>query len=82
MVWSAISVHGSNRLHIVLGTMNGVKYISMRNSRLLPQVRDWFEQNLAFFSKTLHLATLQKLFMPGSKQTRLKFRNGLEIGQI
>ena len=42
----------------------------MLNSRLLPQVRDWFEQNLAFFRKTLHFATLQKLFMPGSKLKR------------
>ena len=69
MEWRAISVHGPGRLHVAQGTINGAKYISMLNSCLLPQIRDWFEQNLAFFSNTMHLATLQKLFMPGSKLT-------------
>jgi len=51
MVWGAISVHGPSRLHIVEGTMNGAKYISMLNSRLLPQIRDWFEQEPCIFQQ-------------------------------
>ena len=51
MVWGAISVHGPSRLHIVEGTMNGAKYISMLNSRLLPQIRNWFEQEPCIFQQ-------------------------------
>ena len=51
MVWGAISVHGPSRLHIVEGTMNGAKYISMLNSRLLPQIRNWFEQQPCIFQQ-------------------------------
>ena len=51
MVWGAISVHGPSRLHIVEGTMNGAKYISMLNSRLLPQIRNWFEQESCIFQQ-------------------------------
>ena len=51
MVWGAISVHGPCRLHIVEGTMNGAKYISMVNSRLLPQIKNWFEQEPCIFQQ-------------------------------
>ena len=36
MVWGAISVRGTSRLHIVSGTMNAQKYISVLQTRLLP----------------------------------------------
>ena len=51
MVWGAISVHGPSRLHIVEETMNGAKHISMLNSRLLPQIRNWFEQEPCIFQQ-------------------------------
>ena len=41
MVWGAISIHGTGRLHIVSGTMNTQKYISVLQTRLLPQINDW-----------------------------------------
>jgi len=41
MVWGAISVHGTSRLHIVSGMMNAQKYISVLQTRLLPQIKDW-----------------------------------------
>ena len=41
MVWDAISIHGTSRLHIVSGTMNAQKYISVLQARLLPQIKDW-----------------------------------------
>ena len=41
MIWGAISVHGTSRLHIVSGTMNAQKYISVLRIRLLPQIKDW-----------------------------------------
>ena len=31
--------------------MNGAKYISMLNSRLLPQIRNWFEQEPCIFQQ-------------------------------
>ena len=36
MVWGAISVYGTSRLHIVEGTMNQIKYIKVLEERLLP----------------------------------------------
>ena len=41
MVWGAISVHGTSCLHIVSGTMNAQKHISVLQTRLLPQIKDW-----------------------------------------
>ena len=41
MIWGDISVHGTSRLHIVSGTMNAQKYISVLQTRLLPQIKDW-----------------------------------------
>ena len=40
-VWGAISIHGTSRLHIVSGTMNAQKYISVLQTRLVPQIKDW-----------------------------------------
>ena len=49
MVWGAISVHGTSRLHIVQGTMNQMKYVEMREGRLLRQVTKWFpDKNFIF----------------------------------
>lgn len=42
MVWGAISVHGTSRLHIVEGMMNQTKYIEVLRGRLLPQVTEWY----------------------------------------
>ena len=42
MVWGAISVHGTSRLHIVEGNMNQVKYIEVLKGRLLPQIKEWY----------------------------------------
>ena len=41
MVWGAISVDGTSRIYIVSGTMNSQKYISVLQTRLLPQIKDW-----------------------------------------
>ena len=49
MVWGAISVHGTSRLHIVQGTMNQMKYVEMLEGRLLRQVTEWFpDKNFIF----------------------------------
>ena len=42
MVWGAISIHGTNRLFIVQGTMNAKKYIEELSSRLKPQIHERF----------------------------------------
>ena len=42
MVWGAISVHGVSRLHIVEGTMRQDQYWKVLETRLLPQILEWF----------------------------------------
>lgn len=51
MVWGAISVHGTSRLHIVEGTMNQVKYIEVLKGRLLPQIREWYGEQPWIFQQ-------------------------------
>ena len=51
MVWGAISVHGTSRLHIVEGNMNQVKYIEVLKGRLLPQIREWYGQESWIFQQ-------------------------------
>lgn len=51
MVWGAISVHGTSRLHIVDGIMNQDKYIHVLDTRLLPQIRDWFHETSWIFQQ-------------------------------
>lgn len=42
LVWEAISIHGTSRLHIVDGTINQVKCTEVLQRQLLPQVKDWY----------------------------------------
>ena len=49
MIWGAISVHGTSRLHIVEETMNQVKYVQVLEGRQLRQVREWFAGNSFIF---------------------------------
>lgn len=42
MVWSVISAKGTGRLYIVEGTMNQHQYRKVLETRLLPQLRNWF----------------------------------------
>lgn len=42
MVWSVISFKGTGRLYIVDGTMRQDQYRKVLDSRLLPQVKEWF----------------------------------------
>ncbi|GLV40835.1 hypothetical protein CBL_10010 [Carabus blaptoides fortunei] len=42
MVWSVISAKGMGRLYIVEGTMRQDKYKRVLETRLLPQLREWF----------------------------------------
>lgn len=63
MVWGAISVHGTSRLHIVEGTMNAVKYIEVLRGRLLPQIREWYGEQPWIFqqdSAPCHMAKAVK----------------------
>ena len=86
MVWGAISVHGPSRLHIVEGTMNGAKYISMLNSRLLPQIRNWFEQEPCIFqqdSAPCHTAKAVYAWFKTNKIKVLKWpRNSPDMNPI
>lgn len=50
MVWSVISAKGMGRLYIVEGTMRQDQYKRVLETRLLPQVKEWFpgEDNYIF----------------------------------
>jgi len=42
MVWSCISTKGTGRLYIVQGTMKQDQYKTVLQTRLIPQLREWF----------------------------------------
>jgi transposase len=66
MVWGAISIHGTSRLFIVEGTMNGKKYIDVLEKRLLPQTREWFPDNHYIFQQDnapCHTSKIVKTWM-------------------
>ncbi|RVE51166.1 hypothetical protein evm_004131 [Chilo suppressalis] len=48
MVWSVISSKGVGRLYIVQGTMRQDQYRQVLESRLLPQLREWFPDGEEF----------------------------------
>ena len=48
MVWSVISSKGLGRLYIVEGTMRQDQYKKVLETRLLPQIRDWFADGEKF----------------------------------
>lgn len=45
MVWSVISAKGMGRLYIVEGTMKQDQYKRVLETRLLPQLQEWFPGN-------------------------------------
>ena len=42
MIWSVISAKGIGTLYVVDGNMNQHQYKQVLQSRLLPQIRDWY----------------------------------------
>jgi len=42
MVWSVISFKGPGRLYVVDGMMNAEQYKNVLETRLIPQLEDWF----------------------------------------
>lgn len=42
MIWSVISGKGLGRLYVVQGTMNQHQYKTVLETRLLPQLKEWF----------------------------------------
>ena len=76
MVWGAISVHGTSRLHIVEGTMNQIKYIELLEERLLPQLNDWFPDKDYIFQQDgapCHTGKMTKKWFHSNKIRVLKW---------
>ncbi|OWR55246.1 putative transposase like protein [Danaus plexippus plexippus] len=51
MVWSVISAKGIGRLYIVQGTMRQDRYKQVLETRLLPQLQEWFPEGEKFMFK-------------------------------
>ena len=51
MVWGAISVNVTSRLHIVDDTMNQDMYITVLETRLLAQIREWYGESPCIFQQ-------------------------------
>jgi transposase len=49
MIWSVISVHGPGRLYKVDGNMNGEQYKKVMETRLIPQLREWYPDGNCVF---------------------------------
>ena len=49
MVWGMFYGNGSGRLHIVEGSMNAQQYQRVLQSRVAPQMRQWFPSNDGFY---------------------------------
>ena len=63
MVWSVISLHGPGRLHIVKNMMNAEQYRAVLETRLLPQLQEWFPDGNCVFmqdSAPCHTANVIK----------------------
>ena len=43
MVWGMISHKGAGRLHVVEGMMNGAQYHHVLQTRMIPQLHQWFD---------------------------------------
>jgi len=49
MVWSVISGQGMGRLYVVNGTMRQDQYKKVLETRLLPQIQEWFGNDRKVF---------------------------------
>lgn len=49
MVWSVISVKGPGRLYIVENTMNQIQYKKVLETKLIPQLQEWFPDGQCIF---------------------------------
>ena len=71
MVWSVISSKGLGRLYIVEGTMRQDQYKKVLETRLLPQIRDWFADGEKFHfmqnGAPCHTAKSIKSFLEAKK---------------
>lgn len=66
MVWSVISSKGLGRMHIVEGTMRQDQYRRVLESRLLPQLQEWFGNGRKVFmhdGAPCHMAKSIKKFL-------------------
>ena len=75
MIWEAISVYVTSRLHIVKGTMNQIKYTKVLEERLLPQLNDWFPDKDYIFQQDgapCHTGKMTKKWFHSNKIRVLK----------
>ena len=53
MIWSCISVKGTGRIHIVEGSMNTEQYLKVLQTRVIPQLNEWFPDGDGWFQQDL-----------------------------
>ena len=72
MVLGAISVYGTNRLHIVEGTPNQIKHVNVLEGRLLRQVSEWFPGKEFIFEQDSIPCHIRKIAMEWFRNNKFK----------
>ena len=62
IVWNPMSVQGPRRLYRVGGTKGQVQYITMLNTRLVAQIRQWFADNEGFLWTVVYHVVRWRLY--------------------
>ena len=60
------SYHGTGRLNVCEGSMNAVSYLQVMQTRMMPQLREWFPDNDGVFmqdSAPCHTARIVKRYL-------------------
>ena len=62
MVWSVVSTKGAARNYVVNGMMNAEQYLNVLQTRLIPQLEDWFpDGNCVFMQDSAPCHTARKI---------------------
>jgi len=75
-VWGCMAASGVGRLHIVDGTVNTTKYITILHKCILPSARDSFSQISSCSRMTMHHAVVPNWSLTGNTRTTLRCWTG------
>lgn len=76
MIWGMFSYHGTGRLHVCEGSMNSASYLQVLQTRMIPQLNEWFPQNEGIFQQDgapCHTARVVKRYLDEANITLLEW---------